>query len=153
MPNCNMGLLWESFCLLYDLYSDSLRSSRRKGKGKGIGRKGKKRACRAGYLPTITELHRKIGQNSFAKTRAKTVLQYYAILNNTASISSAASKWMDANLGKTRHASFPRHLAGRLIVRKDALEPERCKLKLKLACWGRDGTGRLKEIVSRLKSL
>ena len=41
MPNCNMGLLWERFCLLYDLYSDSLRSSRRKGKGKGIGRKRK----------------------------------------------------------------------------------------------------------------
>ena len=42
MANCNMGLLWERFCLLYDLYSDSLRSSRRKGrgKGKGIGRKG-----------------------------------------------------------------------------------------------------------------
>lgn len=141
MPNCNMGLLWESFCLLYDLYSDSL-------EGEGDWEKEKKRACRAGYLPTITELHRKLGQNSFAKTRAKTVLQYYAILNNTASISSAASKWMDANLGKTRHASFSRHLAGRLIVRKDALEPERCKLKLKLACWGRDGTGRLKEIVA-----
>lgn len=147
MPNCNMGLLWERFCLLYDLYSDSLRCSRRKGKRKGIGRKGKKRACRAGYLPTITELHRKLGQNSFPKT----VSQYYAILNNTATISSAASKWMDANLGKKRHASFPRHLAGRLIVRKDALELKRCKLKLKLACWGRDGTRRLKEIVSSLK--
>ena len=32
-----MGLLWGRFCLLYDLYSDSLRSSHRKGKGKGIG--------------------------------------------------------------------------------------------------------------------
>ena len=117
-----------------------------------MGEREKKRACRAsraGYLATITELHRKLEQNSFPKR----VSQYYAILNNTATISSAASKWMDANLGKKRHASFPRHLAGRLIVRKDALETERCKLKLKLACWGRDGTGRLKEIVRRLRSL
>ena len=119
-----------------------------RGRGRGLGER-KKPACRAGYLLTITELHRKLGQNSFPKT----VSYYYAILNNTATISSAASKWMDANLGKKRQASFSRHLAGRLIVRKAALEPERRKLKLKLACWGKDGTGRLKEIVSRLKSL
>ena len=43
MPNCNMGLLWERFCLLYDLYSDSLRSSRRKGRGKGLGEREKTR--------------------------------------------------------------------------------------------------------------
>ena len=119
-----------------------------RGRGRGLGEREKTRLPRR-LFTTITELHRKLGQNSFPKT----VSQYYAIPNNTATISSAASKWMDANLGKKRHASFPRHLAGRLIVRKDALEPERCKLKLKLACWGRDGTGRLKEIVSRLKSL
>ena len=34
-----MGLLWERFCLLYDLYSDSLRSSRsvERGRGRGLG--------------------------------------------------------------------------------------------------------------------
>ena len=36
------------------------------GRGRGLG-EGKKRACRAGYLPTITELHRKLGQNSFGQ--------------------------------------------------------------------------------------
>ena len=55
-----------------------------------------------------------------------------------------SSKWMDANLGTERYTSFPRNLAGRLIVTRDALGPERCRLKLKLARGG-DGTGRLKE--------
>ena len=55
-----------------------------------------------------------------------------------------SSKWMDTNLGTERNTSFPRNLAGRLIVRREALGPERCRLKLKLAR-GRDGTGRLKE--------
>lgn len=52
------------------------------------------------------ELGRKLGQHSFPKT----VSQYDAIRNNITTISSAASKWMDANLGTDqRHAFQYRH--------------------------------------------
>ena len=60
-----------------------------RGRGRGLGEREKTRLPNR-LFTTIMELHRKLGQNSFPKT----VSQYYAILNNTATISSAASKWM-----------------------------------------------------------